>query len=266
MVVGDPERAKVLLTAHYDTCAVLPFPNFITPRSAFWYGIYQLLIVAVIVLVTIVVDVAVMLLFEPPERLMTVLVNGLLLFFLWWMVAGPANRHTANDNTSGVVTLVETARHLPQELRDGVCFVFFDNEEKGLLGSAAFAKRHKAARQKALVLNFDCVGEGDDIQFFPNRKMKSEEVLDTIAACYPSGGGKTTEVVRSFGFYPSDQVNFTRGMGVCGVKRSRLFGYYLSRIHTNRDTVLQQENIDLLRCGTVELLKTLQEKEVPHAG
>ena len=31
LVIGDPKTAKVLLSAHYDTCAQLPFPNFITP-------------------------------------------------------------------------------------------------------------------------------------------------------------------------------------------------------------------------------------------
>ena len=46
VVAGDPERAKVLFTAHYDTCAVLPFPNFITPRNFFVYLLYQLAIAA----------------------------------------------------------------------------------------------------------------------------------------------------------------------------------------------------------------------------
>ena len=31
LIVGDPQTAKVILGAHYDTCARLPFPNFITP-------------------------------------------------------------------------------------------------------------------------------------------------------------------------------------------------------------------------------------------
>ena len=44
VVVGAPERAKLLYTAHYDTCAVLPFPNFITPRNMVFYLLYQLLI------------------------------------------------------------------------------------------------------------------------------------------------------------------------------------------------------------------------------
>ena len=31
LVLGDPDSADVLFTAHYDTCARLPFPNFVTP-------------------------------------------------------------------------------------------------------------------------------------------------------------------------------------------------------------------------------------------
>ena len=37
LVVGDPDSARVVYTAHYDTCPVLPFPNFITPKSIGWY-------------------------------------------------------------------------------------------------------------------------------------------------------------------------------------------------------------------------------------
>ena len=86
------------------------------------------------------------------------------------MMAGPANRHTANDNTSGVITLLEIALSLPEELRSDVCFVWFDNEERGLLGSAAFAGKHKETKKGALVLNFDCVGDGDSLQFFPTKR------------------------------------------------------------------------------------------------
>ena len=73
------------------------------------------------------------------------------------------------------MTLVETALTLPEELRQSVCFVWFDNEERGLLGSSAFAGKHKAVKKNALVLNFDCVGAGDSIQFFPSKKVKKTE-------------------------------------------------------------------------------------------
>ena len=44
VIAGDPEKAKVLYTAHYDTQAVLPFPNFITPRNPGIYVGFQVLI------------------------------------------------------------------------------------------------------------------------------------------------------------------------------------------------------------------------------
>ena len=45
LVIGDPEKAKVILGAHYDTCARLPFPNFITPKKPLLSILYSILIV-----------------------------------------------------------------------------------------------------------------------------------------------------------------------------------------------------------------------------
>ena len=42
IVLGDPDSADVIFTAHYDTCAGLPFPNFITPRNLFLFILYQI--------------------------------------------------------------------------------------------------------------------------------------------------------------------------------------------------------------------------------
>jgi len=272
VVAGDPDKAKVLLTAHYDTCAVLPFPNFITPRNLFWYLVYQLLITAgffaVVFAVTFFSVLGAELLLDDIDLaslIGMVLGYATLLFGLWWMMDGKANRHTANDNTSGVVTLLETALRLPQELRGEVCFVWFDNEERGLLGSNAFAKKHKAARKNALCINFDCVGDGDSLQFFPGRKVKKTDVTELLRRSYLGAGEKTVEVVKGFGFYPSDQAAFARGVGVCALKRSKLFGWYMDRIHTKRDTVLDEMNVDLLREGTVRLVRTVTEKEEANA-
>ena len=272
VVAGDPDKAKVLLTAHYDTCAVLPFPNFITPRNFFWYLVYQLLIVAVFfAMVFVVTFCATFLAVTVTDNVDLGAVIGMvcgyavLIFDIWWMMDGKANRHTANDNTSGVVTLLEIAQALPEELRGEVCFVWFDNEERGLLGSGAFAKKHKAAKKNALVLNFDCVGDGDSLQFFPAKKVKKDGTPDLLRGSFLAAGEKTVEVVEGFGFYPSDQAAFAHGVGICALKKSKLFGWYMDRIHTKRDTVLDEGNIDLLRAGTVRLVQTLREKEETHA-
>ena len=51
MVIGDPARAEYLITAHYDTCAALPFPNLITPESPLLLTLWQLAILVMLLAV-----------------------------------------------------------------------------------------------------------------------------------------------------------------------------------------------------------------------
>ena len=91
--------------------------------------------------------------------------------------------------------------------------------------------------------------------------MKKESgTLAALENAFPSAGEKTIEVVASFGFYPSDQVRFKRGVGVCALKKSPVFGYYMDRIHTKKDTVMMEENIRLLTEGAVRLAESLSNK------
>ena len=254
VVAGDPDTAKIIFSAHYDTCAVLPIPNFITPRNMFFYLCYQMLFLLIFLVVIFLFDLVFFLLTDAPMEVGISLSNVLCIFMVWWIIDGKANKHTANDNTSGVITLLETALALPEADREKVCFVFFDNEEKGMFGSAAFTKAHKRAKKEALNINFDCVGDGDYIQFFPGKRLKKDEAaLERIETSFEGRGEKQTEVVRSFGFYPSDNASFKRGVGVCALKHKRFIGYYMDRIHTNKDTVLEEENIALLRDGALRL-------------
>ncbi len=255
VVVGDPETTSVIFTAHYDTCAELPIPNLITPRNVFWYGLYQVLLVVLMIAVAASVASLLTFPFGLPRWLRIALYMAVLVIFAVLMLVGLANPHTANDNTSGVATLIETALALPPGDRDRVCLVFFDNEEKGLLGSAAFAKRHPTVRDAGLVLNFDCVSDGDSIQFFPNKVLKADAVLSEVEAAFEPRGGKDVEIVRGFGFYPSDNMSFKRAAGVCSLRRSPVFGHYMNRIHTRRDRVFDTENIELLRDGCLRLAK-----------
>lgn len=262
VVAGDPEKARVLLTAHYDTCAVLPFPNFITPRNLPVFLLYQLAVAAVIFILAIAVEVALIMAFDPPLWAALLAMYAALAFCIWWMLAGKANRRTANDNTSGVIALLEMAAALPPEDRDAVCFVWFDNEEKGLFGSSAFAGAHRRVRADTLTLNFDCVGDGDYLQFFPSRAVKRDgEAMALLEAAFPSRGSKTVEVVRGFGFYPSDQARFRRGVGVAALKKAPLIGYYMDRIHTRRDTVLEEDNVQLLCRGVLRLAGMIREQK-----
>ena len=269
VVVGDPEKAKLIYTAHYDTCAVLPFPNFITPRNLLWYLLYQFVLAIPMFALGIGAEVGTIFLWDyvtGEECPMWAALGALYLvlgFLLWWLMDGPANKHTANDNTSGTLTLLEIAQTLPEELRGEVCLVFFDNEEKGLFGSSAFARKHPNVKKNTLLINFDCVSDGDSIQFFPTRGVKKDkETLRRLETAFPAAGTKTTEVVTGFGFYPSDQAQYRLGVGVCALKKKPLIGYYMDRIHTKKDTVLMEENIELLRAGAVRLAEELGQAAV----
>lgn len=249
VVIGDPKTAKYLVTAHYDTCARLPFPNLITPCNAWTFLLYQFFVCLMLIIPSAAVGAAAGWLLRSFD-----LGYFLFMILLWasilLMMIGPANPSNVNDNTSGVVTLLEIAKSLPELHRKNVCFVLFDLEEAGLIGSASYRKKHKAEVSGQLVLNLDCVGEGDAICFFPSAKLRQDkrklQALGRIAGTF----GRKTIIIRTKGFsvYPSDQANFPYGVGICALKRGRA-GLYLSRIHTPKDTILDETNVNLLRAA-----------------
>ena len=258
LVAGDPEHAKILITAHYDTCARLPFPNLITPCNFFSFIAYQVFLVAVIFLPSIVLGWFVGYLTQSFE---TGYLAGyfLLLFSVVLMMVGPANPRNANDNTSGVVTVLEFASKLSQQWRGDVCFVLFDYEEAGLIGSASFRSKHKKASQQQLVINLDCVGDGDTIMLFPTGKLRrNKKMLSYVSSCEGCFGAKTVAVrKKGFSVYPSDQSSFPYGVGICALRKSK-FGLYLGKIHTAKDIVLEIENVNILCDCLAKIISTVE--------
>ena len=255
VVIGNPETAKYLVTAHYDTPARLPFPNLITPCNFWAFRAYQLFVVAFIFAMVGIVGAAVYLLSKDSflgywSGYMSVWV------FLVLMMVGPANKSNANDNTSGVVTVLETARSLPAELREQVCFVLFDLEEAGLIGSASYVSAHKKQIKDQIVLNCDCVGDGDELMMFPNKKTKQDaSQMDALRSVCGEGEGKSLALrEKGFAYYPSDQKNFPFGVGIAAFRRSKWAGLYCGRIHTHRDTVLDEKNVSFLRDKLIQLI------------
>lgn len=254
IVIGDPETAEYLITAHYDTPARLPFPNLITPCNVVTLILYQLFVVALYMVTAIAVGVVCGLLADSPA---TASMAGVIVYWvlLIMMLAGPANKHNANDNTSGVVTVLEIARSLPESRRDKVCFVLFDLEELGLVGSSAYRKAHKKATENQIVLNLDCVGDGDEIVMFPMKKLKKDAAkMEKLRGCACICGEKQISVrEKGFSYYPSDQKNFPLGVGIAAF-RKKWGTLYCSRIHTNRDTILEVTNVNILRAGIISML------------
>jgi len=244
LIIGDPDKAKLLLSAHYDTCAQLPFPNFITPKNPVLSILYSLLIILPLT--------ALLFLFNFLLNLLTAdfwihYCLTLVAYFgiFWLIVAGPANRNNANDNTSGVIVLCELLERLTAEDRAKVAFVFFDNEESGLLGSSFFRNKHKEIAKGKLLINFDCVSDGDHILFAMSKDARNgymAQITDAFRSCAMDYMIENAEKI----YYPSDQAGFGCSVAVTTLKRHKLLGYYMDRIHTKKDVVFRQENIHCL--------------------
>lgn len=226
----------------------MPFPNFITPCNAIAYFAYQFGVVLGLLLLSVLPAALVGYLFDDFQAA----------YFVWYfsylglfalMMLGPANPNNANDNTSGIVALLKLAESLPNEKRADVCFVLFDLEEMGLVGSKAYRKAHKAATDRQIVLNMDCVGDGDTIIAFPAKKLGADQsrMTQIRKLSYCDEQKKVAVHEKGFYVYPSDQRNFPYGVGIAAFKRSKCVGLYCDRIHTRRDTVLDENNVNILR-------------------
>ena len=259
IVIGSPEKAKVIYTAHYDTCPVMPFPNFITPKNFLIYLLYQLLVTVIFMLVpAFAMQYISHSIFTAAgiDPTLSLWVFEITLFsILFFIIFGPANKHTANDNTSGVTALLDLMIAMPEELRAYAAFVFFDCEETGLVGSSAFAKKHKEAHLKPRV-NFDCVSDGNHILF----AMRKDAVTyaSMLKEAFPENESCKVEILSKGVFYPSDQAKFKKGIGVAALKKSKHGGILnMDRIHTKHDTVYREENIDFLTKGAIRLTEIM---------
>lgn len=259
LVIGDVKTADVILGAHYDTCARLPFPNFMPPKNIVLYLGYNLLICLPFFALVPVTNLALGVLtrnFWVSYWGSTLLPMGLMFYMV---MGGKPNPHTANDNTSGIITLCEIWAAMTEEQRAKTAFVFFDNEENGLLGSAFFRKLHKKDGLKdKLMLNFDCVSEGDHMLFVLSKAAK-KKYQQLFAQSFPATEQKSVYLeCSSDTLYPSDQAGFPMGVGVAAMQKKKGVGLYMNKIHTIKDMVFQRENIEFFAQGTLRLLEKLR--------
>ena len=257
ILFGDPDKADFLVTAHYDTPARLPFPNFITPKNIVVYLLYQITVAFLLLVPCFAMSMIVGMFAENPIWMMLTL-HITMFALLWLMMAGPANKTNANDNTSGVITVLETMAVLPQDLRDKVCFVLFDLEEAGLIGSMSYHSKHREASDRQIVLNADCVGDGDEVLLIPSRKLRKKHpaLLEGWKEMCPQTGEKSIAVQdRGVCFFPSDQGNFPLGVGIAAFRRKKGLGLYCARIHTPKDTVCEENNVILIRDFLIRIIE-----------
>lgn len=253
IVVGNLSTAKNVFTAHYDTCATMFFiPNFCTPKNFFVYAIYQIALLALLAVVSSGIGFLTYLIFHNVTSFLLGFAFSML-FFYFALLLGPANKNNYNDNTSGVVCLLEMIKSLPEELKNKTCFIFFDNEEKGLIGSKLYNKRHKTLMKSKTIVNLDCISDGNAILCgYKNVSEKSIEHMSKAIECQDEKKFEIQPAKKMI--YPSDQKSFPNYFVLTACNESKLIGYYLSKIHTKKDIVFDERNIAIICNGLREYM------------
>lgn len=257
IVIGDPESAKVVFTAHYDTQPILPFPNMITPKNIGFYILVQMPMVLCMLLPAALISAAVGFLTKDADLAYLI---GYLCFLVLFalLLFGPANPHCANDNTSGVAAVMEIMSRIPEEQRNKAAFILFDNEELGMLGSSSYAHKHPSIKKERLLINMDCVGDGENILFFANKATRAlPEYADLTAAMEAQSGRALLMNDMEKSVYPSDQASYKLGIAVCACLKGPRIGYYFDKIHTIKDTVCDQGNLDFIANGLADFVERL---------
>ena len=243
IVIGDVENASVVYTAHYDTPARSLVPNLMMPRNPGLVYLYAFGIPLTLAFASLGVAYGIQALFGLPYSVFVVIYLALYFGAFFGVMRMGANKTNKNDNTSGVATVLSIMANNPK----GAAYILFDNEEKGLLGSKALLKSNKEFWENKPLINFDCVGLGDNIVIVA---MKNAEKHPTFEKISETVNGNNE---YSVGLYPkkgsagnTDSKNFPCGFSVMACKKSKKGVLYTPYIHTKRDTVASSENIAFL--------------------
>lgn len=249
VVIGDPETAQAIFTAHYDTPAGFFLPNFMTPRNRVFKVVRQVGMILLFALFGAIVGVPVWLL-TGNGRLGFLAGYAVYMLLAVGMLIGPANKNNVNDNTSGVAAVLETMARIPESDRSKAAFILFDNEEKGLLGSKAYAKAHPAVKDNGFVVNLDCVGDGGHILLISSEKAREAAAYSALTQGMESASGRelhTFTLETSAG--SSDHKSFKTSSVIYACNEKKGIGFYCDKIHTSKDTVCDQANLDFIAEG-----------------
>ncbi len=246
-VVGRSD-APYIFTAHYDTPGKTGFLLFAS-RFVGQTGaniVYILLMIAVFALGGFGAKTLTDYVFERFAGpgildfipLIAYLIEMAIIILIVFVPMFVKNKTNKNDNTSGVLGLIAIAEIIAKNpgLREKCCFVFFDNEEWGLLGSAKYSSWLKGGGydvSRSLVINLDCIGVGDKLvaaatDYKNNASKFLKQELEER--------GQKVIRKRSLMIYMSDHASFKGAVMLARMKRSTLGPLYIPNIHTRRDT------------------------------
>ncbi|NFV12158.1 M28 family peptidase [Clostridium sporogenes] len=243
---------EIIFMAHYDTPGTMPkFLGFIFKLFGHTRQITGSIIYIIIIL----------LLIRYLRNISNVSISYMIIFILIIFPMLIKNKNNYNDNSSGVVTLLNIAYELKnnENLKgkvDKIKMVFLDNEESGLLGSNLLSKywqeKDKYFKEKKII-NFDCVGIGDIPMVYYSKELDyklADSLQNILCSCRKNSKKFMCK------YYPlSDDFSFKKNPSVSIIFSNNSIipgGYYMPNVHCLKDNVLELKNIRWLTKAILE--------------
>ena len=251
VVVGDIDKAKIVLAAHYDTGVREILPPLICPTRPLTFLLYQALFPLLLVAGSFLLSLAVTFPLNLPGMMLPLFLL-LLAVALFYPKYGPDEKNNRNANTSGVVTLLEVAKTLTPRYRGEVCFLFLDGGTQTGKGAKRLRRAYPRLKEKPVFV-VDCVGEGDELLVLPSKATRWDgDLLDAISENFVNGEKKTC-FLKTDGqiIFPSDNRVFPHSTAVCACKKVAGFGRCILPRGTGE---IDEENVALLREGLCRLI------------
>ncbi len=240
----NDECYEYLLIAHYDTGTRMPFWMMWFMKI---FGLNrQLLILGIIFILS----------FLTSFLLGNYIVYLVILLFLSLIPIAIPNKVNYDDNTSGIISVLEIARKLELKgKKEKIKILIVDNEELGLWGSAAAYKMLNKSQDNLTnkkIINLDCVGQGN----IPVIVSNSTSPYKNILLKHLSSKFKNVKDINMI-LPASDNFSFRKygALSVLMTENSSFKdGYYIKNIHSINDNLIDFERIDNLTDCIVEMI------------
>ena len=238
------DNPEYIFVAHYDTGTIMPFwMNWLMKLI----GINRQLLMIFILIGFI----KILILFV--EGYQPIIVTGLSGFiFIPLLLILVPNWKNYDDNTSGVISLLKLAKKFKENGLENSKFIFVDNEELGLFGSAAhkrYLEKNNLISKDCKVISIDCVGGSGEIPLIIKNsnsdysKLFQDAIKNEFNEC---------KIVRMI-LPASDNFSFKKygAINISFVDKTIIpNGYYIRDIHSYKDGKIDLEKIDKL-CNVI---------------
>lgn len=264
VVIGNPEKAEIIVCAHYDTPPAMN--KHIIKHQILTIGLaYPVaLILSLKGLISLSANfVPVGALSPTLDAIRTgaqVLNFGIFAYMLGFL--GNANEYNHDDNSSGVISvmqLMDKYKDLPEDKKNKVAFVLFDNEEKMLWGSLYYAHKHKKALKNQTVINLDCVGVAKTMNLLYTKNKIPTIAEDFEKEIKESCKDIVPNIKKTTFFSMSDHISFSKAKeSICLLAKDKSLYSLVNHIHSKNDTFINNENITQV----VEATKNIIDKKL----